>query len=140
MRALYVDTGGWIALVYRRDRAHGAVSRRFAEIREEGALLVTSEPAVGETVTRLRYDAGLSAALAFRRILGQALDLGYLRLRETDASLREAAFDIMERYGDLRLSYADCIGAAVAHEIEADGVLGLDHDFRILGFELEPSV
>jgi hypothetical protein len=29
------------------------------------------------------------------------------------------------------------LGAAVAEEIHADSVLGLDHDFRLLGFQLE---
>lgn len=139
MKTVYADTGGWIALIYRRDRAHRTVSECFAEIREEGALLVTSEPAIGETVTRLRYDAGLSAALAFRRVLEQSVALGSLRVRETDGDLRNRAFQIMEHYGDLRLSCADCNGAAVAREIKADAVFGLDNDFRILGFDLEPA-
>lgn len=65
MRTVYVDTGAWIALAYRRDRVHAQVSRRFAEMRKRGDLLVTSGPAIGETVNRLRYDAGLPLALAF---------------------------------------------------------------------------
>lgn len=138
MRVVYVDTGAWIALVYQRDRAHASVSGHFAKLRADRALLVTSDPAVGETLTRLRYDAGLSAALAFRRILDQAVAQQTLRIRDTGPDLRKRALEIMERYGDLRLSYADCVGAAVAREIKARAVLGLDHDFRILGFVLEP--
>lgn len=138
MRAVYVDTGAWIALAYRRDRAHERVSRHFAKLRADGDLLVTSDPAVGETVTRLRYDAGLAAALAFRRLLDEAVALQTLRIRDTDAELRRKALGLMERFGDLRLSYADSVGAAVAREIDAGAVLGLDHDFRIMGFALEP--
>ncbi|MGQ0679325.1 MAG: hypothetical protein ACT4OM_06700 [Actinomycetota bacterium] len=44
----------------------------------------------------------------------------------------------MARYADLRLSYADCVGAAVCREANVASVLGLDGDFRVLGFELEP--
>lgn len=138
MRAVYVDTGAWIALVYRRDRAHDRVSRRFAELRERGDLLVTSDQAIGETVTRLRYDAGLSPAMAFRRILDEGAAAQALRIRDTDPGLRRQAFALMERYGDLKLSYADCVGAAVAREIDATAILGLDHDFRVMGFALEP--
>lgn len=138
MRAVYVDTGAWIALVYRRDRAHESVSRRFADLRESDVLLVTSDPVVSETVTRLRYDAGLSTALAFRRIVSEAVRFRTLRIQESDAALREDAFRIMEKYGDLKLSYADCVGAAVAEKVQADAILGLDHDFRIMGFKLEP--
>lgn len=138
MRAVYVDTGAWIALAYRRDRAHPRMTRHFKKLRSGGDLLVTSDPAVGETITRLRYDAGLSYALSFRRILEEAVALQALRIRETDADLRRSALGLMERYGDLRLSYADCIGAAVAQEIDAGAVFGLDHDFRVMGFAVEP--
>lgn len=138
MRAVYVDTGAWIALAYRRDRAHPAMGQHFADLRARGDLLVTSDPAVGETVTRLRYDAGIESALAFRRILHDAVDAQTLRIRDTDAELRRRALELMERYRDLRLSYADCIGATVAREIEASAVFGLDHDFRVMGFTLEP--
>lgn len=44
----------------------------------------------------------------------------------------------MATYADLRLSYADCVGAVVAKEARAAAVFGLDHDFRVLGFNLEP--
>ncbi len=138
MKAVYVDTGAWIALVYRRDRAHERVSRHFTRLRESGSFLVTSDPAVGETITRLRYDAGLAYALAFRRILDEAIALRSLRIRDTDPGLRKRALQLMERYGDLSLSYADCVGAVVAQEIEASAVLGLDNDFRVLGFVVEP--
>lgn len=44
----------------------------------------------------------------------------------------------MERYGDLTLSFADCAGAVTASEGGAAAVFGLDADFRVLGFALEP--
>jgi predicted nucleic acid-binding protein len=128
----------WTAFAYRRDRAHRRPRDHFAALRARGDLLVTSDPAVGETITRLRYDAGLAAALAFRRILQEAVDLQTLRIRDTDASLRKRALELMEQYGDLRLSYADCVGAAVAREVEASAIFGLDNDFRVLGFAVEP--
>ena len=101
-------------------------------------MLVTSEPAIAETATRLRCDSGLSATLAFHRYVEEATKLGKLRIRETDAVLRRRAFAIMEGHGDLSLSYADCVGAAVAMEVRASAVLGFDNDFRVLGFTLEP--
>lgn len=138
MSSVYVDTGAWIALLWTRDRMHSRVADRFRTLREGGELLVTSEPAVGETATRLRDDAGLSAALAFHRHLREAGRVGALRIRDSDDALRARAFEIMERHAELPLSYADCIGAAVADDVGARAVLGLDNDFRILGFTLEP--
>jgi len=44
----------------------------------------------------------------------------------------------MERYADRSLSFADCVGAVTAREARAAAVLGLDADFAVLGFALEP--
>lgn len=138
MRSVYVDTGAWIALVYRRDRAHEEARAHFVRLRESGDLLVTSDSALGETITRLRYDAGLSAALAFRDVVEEAAHRRALRIRESDPDLRKEAFRIMGKFKDLQLSYADCVGAAAADEVKASAVFGFDHDFRIMGYTLEP--
>lgn len=44
----------------------------------------------------------------------------------------------MERYGDRSLSFADCVGAVTARQARAHAVFGLDSDFSVLGFALEP--
>jgi len=137
VRIVYVDTGAWIALLWVRDRAHRRLADHVRRIAKD-SLLVTSEPAVAETATRLRYDTGLAATLAFHRYVEEATQLGKLRIRETDAALRRQAFAIMKQHADLTLSYADCVGAAVAREVRASAVLALDNDFRVLGFTLEP--
>jgi len=135
---VYTDTGAFIALLYRRDQAHHAISAHFRALREAGVRLVTSEPVIAETVTRLRYDAGLSRVTAFRDVLNRANVSGSLTIRESDERLRHAAFAVLEQYADLRLSYADAVGAAIAREPQIDSVFGLDHGFRVMGFTLEP--
>lgn len=138
MRTVYIDTGAFIALLWTRDRDHPAMRERYRALRTEHARLVTSDPAIAETSTRLRYDAGLPAALAFYEVVRDASLAGTLVVRESDGDLRNRAFDLMARYDGLRLSYADCVGAAVAQEVRADAVLALDDDFRVMGFSVEP--
>jgi predicted nucleic acid-binding protein len=76
VRRLYVDTEAWIALLWRRDQVHPLVAEHFrALLRRNNDLLVTSDPVIGETVTRLRYDSGSSAVLAFSSLLEQAVAL-----------------------------------------------------------------
>lgn len=137
-RRLYADTGAWIALLWRRDEAHQRVSAHFMTLRQANDRLITSEPVIAETVTRLRYDAGLPAVQQFRVLLTEAVGRGTLVIRESDAKLRGAAFDVLDRFADLRLSYADAVGSAVAGERNVDAVFGLDNDFRLMGFALEP--
>ncbi|MFZ0216777.1 MAG: PIN domain-containing protein [Candidatus Dormiibacterota bacterium] len=138
-RLLYADSGAFIALLYRRDHDHERVSAHLRRLRQTGDVLVTCEAVISETVTRLRYDAGLDATRRFRRVLTAGAALGSLEVRESDEGLRQAAFDVLAQYGDLRLSYADAMGAAIARERRVDAVFGLDNDFRVMGFQLEPA-
>lgn len=107
-------------------------------LRAAGDILLTSNLALAETATRLRYDAGLRLALVFRDIVEEAVAAGRLLVRHADPELDARAWEIMERYADLTLSFADCVGAVTAQEASAAAVFGLDSDFRVLGFALEP--
>ncbi len=138
MRTVYVDTSAFLALLWTRDRDHQPMRERYRRLRDERARLVTADPVISETATRLRYDAGLPAAQTFATVIREAADAGTLLVRESDADLRTKAFALMARYESLQLSYADCVGAAVATEFRVDAVLGLDNDFRVIGFVLEP--
>ena len=112
----------------------------YEVLQGERASLLTSDAVIAETATRLRYDAGLHAALEFQRILEAAVVAGRLSIRDSDARLRSDAFAIMARYADVALSYADCIGAAIARDSGSDAIFGLDNDFRIMGFTVEPEL
>lgn len=139
MTPVYVDTGGFIALIWTRDHAHAGMRAAVAGLTSRRARLVTTDAVISETVTRLRYDAGLELTLRFHDLLDQAIAVGQLEVIESSPSVRAAAFDVLATYDGLSLSYADAVGAAVARDIGAEHVLGLDSDFRILGFQLLPA-
>jgi predicted nucleic acid-binding protein len=101
-------------------------------------MLITSNLVLAETATRLRYDAGLPLALAFRDVVDEAAATGRLAVRHADAETEAKAWAVMERYADLTLSFTDCVGAVTAREARASAVFGLDNDFRVLGFAVEP--
>lgn len=138
MRIVYADTGAFIALLWRRDRAHERVRDHYRGLRERGDVLLTSNLVVSETATRLRFDAGLPLALAFRELVEAAVDTGRLLVRHTDPEVDAKAWALMERHPEARLSFTDCVGAVTAAEGRAAVVFGLDRDFRVLGFALEP--
>ena len=127
-----------IALVYGRDRAHVAVSAHLRAVAAAGDRLITSEPIIAETVTRLRYDAGLPRVSAFQEVLQRAVSQNLVSIRESSVELRRSAFAVLDQYRNLRLSYAAAVGAMVAREGCADAGFGLDNDFRVMGFSLEP--
>ena len=110
----------------------------YGRLRAAGDALLTSNLVIAETATRLRYDAGLPTALSFRAVLDEALASGRLTVRYTDPDVDGRAWDLMERYADRTLSFADCVGAVTARDASAAAVFGLDADFSLLGFALEP--
>lgn len=138
MRIVYADTGAFIALLWRRDRAHERVRDHYRSLRESGDVLLTSNLVVSETATRLRFDASLPVATAFRELLDAAVDSGRLIVRHTDTEVDAKAWELMQLHADARLSFTDCVGAVTAAEGRAAAVFGLDRDFRVLGFPLEP--
>ncbi len=138
MRIVYADTGAFIALLWRRDRAHERVRDHYRELRTAGDVLLTSNLVVSETATRLRFDAGLDVAIAFRELVDAAVAAGRLIVRHTDPEVDAKAWALMERHPDARLSFTDCVGAVTAAEGRAAAVYGLDPHFRVLGFTLEP--
>lgn len=137
-RLLYADTGALIALVHAGDDQHASVATHFRRLRAAHDRLVTCEAVVAETVTRLRYDAGLRVVEHFRSVLDRSAVQGSLVVRESSPEDRRAAFDVMKRFADLTVSYADAVGAVIARERRVDAVFGLDNDFRIMGFVVEP--
>ena len=73
------------------------VRDHYTSLREAGDVLLTSDLVVSETATRLRFDAGLDAALAFRNLLEEAVEAGRLIVRHADAELDARAWDLIER-------------------------------------------
>jgi predicted nucleic acid-binding protein len=138
LRVVYVDTGALIALIWRRDRAHERMREHYVRLRDERDALLTSSLVIAETATRLRYDAGLRTALAFRELIEQAETTRRLDIRRPNADLESRAWDVMEQHADRALSLTDCVGAVTARDGAAEAVFGLDADFAVLGFALEP--
>jgi len=136
---IFVDTGGWIGLLNRNDDTH-EISRVYYQARiEEGARFLTTNYVVDETATRLRYDVGLPAALAFRDALRRAIAEQRLRLRWIDPRLEREAWALLEKHPKLELSLTDAASAVVARRAKSKEIFGFDSDFRALGFDLRPA-
>jgi predicted nucleic acid-binding protein len=136
---VFVDTGAWIALLRRDDTKHADAARGWKRLLRDRARLVTSSFVVSESATRLRYDAGLPAALAFRDRIEQAGDRGLLRVVWVDEEIAGAGWGVMERYADLALSLTDATSAAISTRLRIVDVFTFDADFRPMGFSVYPA-
>jgi predicted nucleic acid-binding protein len=138
MPPLFVDTGGWLALLRRDDRMHQRARSYYERLVGDGTRLLTTNYVVDETATRLRFDAGLPAALAFRAALDRSTSTGRLRIGWVDPKLEREGWEILEHHADLVLSLMDAVSAAVARRARVQQVFGFDADFRALGFDVQP--
>lgn len=139
MTPLFVDTGGWIALLKRDDEMHARAGRYYEAQVAGGRRLLTTNYVIAETATGLRYDAGLEAAVAFRQAVERAVAGRRLRVVWINARLEREGWDLLEHYSGLALSLTDATSAAVARRAGVNEVFGFDRHFRALGFDLQPA-
>lgn len=139
MRAVVVDTGAWIALLSRDDQYAERAQAHYRELAAEGARLVTTNYVVDETATRLRYGAGLDAALAYRRVLDDSISQRRLRIAWIDESVEREGWRVLEQYRDVGLSLTDATTGAVARRSRITEIFGFDRDFEALGLVVLPG-
>ena len=137
---IFVDTGGWIALLKRDDVLHQVARTHYGQLIARRERLLTTNYVVDETATRLRYDAGLRAALAFRDALKEAIAGRQLRLAWIDARSEAEGWELLAQHDGVELSLTDATSAAVARRAKVRQVFGFDRHFRALGFDIQPSV
>jgi uncharacterized protein len=131
LRAVFVDTGAWVALRYRRDQYHARARVLLQRLRGDGLGLVTTEWVVAETITLLKARGAIDEAL----ILGEAIQAGRLgHLVESTGERRRRAWELFVRYRDRRVGWVDCASFAVMDELNVNRFFGFDDDFVRAGF------
>jgi hypothetical protein len=135
MKALFVDTAGWMACADEADPAHGqAVAARDSWLESDG-VLVTTDYVADETLTLLRLRMGLDAAEAWWRQVD-----GSSRLRWEFISLArgDKARSFFFRYRDKDFSFTDCTSFVVMRELRLREALTTDRHFAQAGFLVKP--
>lgn len=131
LRAVFVDTGAWVALRYGRDQYHGRARTLLRRLRGSGLGLVTTEWVMAEAVTLLKARGAVDQALA----LGEAIQAGRLGyLVDSTPERRRRAWDLFVRYRGRRVGWVDCASFAVMEELGLRQFFGFDEDFARAGF------
>lgn len=130
MRRIFVDTGGWFAILDAKDPDHA----RAAEWLDSNNLpLVTTDYVFDETVTLTRKELGHRAAVTF----GESLQASSLTQMVSIAlEDRKAGWQTFKRYKDQKLSFTDCTSFAVMRRLDIREVLTTDKHFEMAGFLL----
>jgi uncharacterized protein len=135
VKALFVDTAGWVACADAADSAHGPAGDEVNRWLEDRGVLVTTDYVADETLTLLRRRLGLDAAEAWwRRVEGSSR----LRWEFINLARADQARELFFRHRDKEYSFTDCTSFVVMRELKLRDVLTTDRHFAQAGFSLLP--
>lgn len=136
MKAVFIDTAGWMACADAADPAHArACAARDAAL-QNGQTLVTSDSVADETLTLIRFRLGLASAETWWQ---QVDGSPRLRWERIDSERFDKARDLFFQYRDKDFSLTDCTSFVVMRELRLTHALTTDRHFRQMGFQLLPG-
>lgn len=136
MKALFVDTAGWLACADAADAAHVRCCAARDRALEAGLTLVTSDFVVDETLTLIRFRLGLSAADTWWQQVDRSPRLQWERI---DSERFEKARHVFFQYRKKDFSFTDCTSFVVMREIRLTHAITTDRHFRQMGFQVLPG-
>jgi hypothetical protein len=135
VKALFVDTAGWMACADAADPVHGPACAARDEALGAGRLLVTTDYVVDETLTLIRMRLGIASAEAW---WAQVEGSSRVRHEAIDALRADKARAVMFRHRDKDYSFTDCTSFVVMKELRLKDALTADRHFRQMGFRIAP--
>jgi len=135
VKALFVDTAGWMACADAADPAYDPARAARDAALEAGRVLVTTDYVVDETLTLVRMRLGIRAAEAW---WAQVEGSPRVRHEAIDALRAEKARAVMFRHRDKDYSLTDCTSFVVMRELRLKDALTTDRHFRQMGFHILP--
>lgn len=135
MKAVFVDTAGWMACADGADPAHiRSCAARDAAL-EAGQTLVTTDFVVDETLTLIRFRLALVAAEAWWQQVDRS---PRLRWERVDSDRFEKARALFFQYRDKDFSFTDCTSFVIMRELRLTHAITTDRHFRQMGFQVLP--
>ena len=135
MKRLFIDTAGWMTMADAKDPLHQKSIQSRDEWLEEGAIVVTSNYIIDETLTLIRMRLGLDAAKKWWRLISDSPRCS----KEWITPERvEKAVGWFFHWHDQSFSFTDCTSFIVMQELGIEDVLTADRHFTVAGFRIHP--
>jgi uncharacterized protein len=135
-RVLFVDTGGWLAVLDPRDKYHRPAVEFYRVALKRYSRLVTTNLVIAETYIAVLRAAGHQKAVSFLDLIEDATSIKCIW---SDQKLEALARDILRRYDDQDFSYTDAVSFALMEQQELVEAFAFDHHFSVAGFNQLPA-
>jgi predicted nucleic acid-binding protein len=129
---VFVDTGGFVALLIAEDRDHARAASLFERASREHWSLTTTNAVVIETYSVLLARARNGRQLGLSFLDGVAADSGMTveRIRIDD---EDRAIALLRQHQDKGYSLCDATSFVVMHRLDISEVIAFDRHFREYG-------
>ncbi|MGB9661905.1 MAG: type II toxin-antitoxin system VapC family toxin [Moorellaceae bacterium] len=134
---VFIDSGGFIALIYSDDEEHIRAVRYYNSIKASSTFYTTNM-VISETYTWLRYHTSHPVAVKFLDTIERASKNNELVIVQVDISIEEKARQILRKYGDQDFSYVDAVSFVTLELLRINDVFGFDTHYLIFGKNLHP--
>jgi uncharacterized protein len=136
VKAVFVDTSGWVMLADAADPDHARARACRDDWLRAGGRLLSTDFVLDETLTLLRVRLGLDASERWWSQVEGSARLGWEQIDEGRA---EKARQWFFRWRDKDLSFTDCTSFVVMRERRLRTALTTDHHFVQAGFQIVPA-
>jgi uncharacterized protein len=136
LRALFIDTGAFLAKEIAADQNHRSAVEFWNRIHEDGPRIYSSEHVLDETATLLARRTSYSWSAEWGR---DVLASGIHFLSAEDGDLA-AAFALMKKFADQAVSFTDCVSFVLMKKQGLRDVFGFDRHFAAAGYRLWPRM
>ena len=135
-RAIFIDTGAFLALEDASDPHHQEAVRFRAEVLAGGSYeLITSSYILDEALTLIRSRLGIAASIRFCRAMRRSR---VLQILSVSREIEDQALNLFEQYDDKDFSFTDCVSFVLMKERQIQEAFAFDHHFEQMGFQILP--
>lgn len=135
MKAVFVDTGAFLAKEIAADQHHEAAASAWRDLADQRIVMYSSEHILDESTTLLARRTNYAWAAGWGV---DVLNAG-IRWLKSDRTDLEAAFRLMRKFADQGVSFTDCLSFALMHRERVRSVFGFDRHFVAAGFNIWPK-
>jgi predicted nucleic acid-binding protein len=135
MMRLFVDTAGWMAMADAKDPLHLKSVKFRDRSLEQGAILVTSNYVLDETLTLIRMRLGIESA---EKWWGMVSESARCNVEWVTPERTEKALRFFFRWRDQIFSFTDCTSFILMRELGIENVMTADRHFIAAGFQIHP--